>query len=136
MCIRDRALGEALACRSHSGDILALVGDLGAGKTTLSQGIMRALGYDKEVTSPTFSLVQEYLGGRMDVFHFDFYRVESERELLDLGWDDYVERKGLIIVEWPTLFSKLLPLHTKWLHLSHSAGGRRVEEIHPPRENE
>ncbi len=122
------ALGRALGGTAQAGDVIALVGDLGAGKTTLTQGIVKGLGYQQEVTSPTFSLVQEYLGGRLEVFHFDFYRVEDEGELLDLGWDDYLDRQGLVIVEWPGLHPDLLPKSTRWLKLSHQGNGRLVEE--------
>lgn len=124
-----RELGRELGSSARAGDVLALVGDLGAGKTTLTQGVVEGLGFDQEVTSPTFSLVQEYLGGRLDVFHFDFYRVEDEHELLDLGWDDYLDRNGLVIVEWPTLHPDLLPKNTRWLKLSHQEEGRLVEKI-------
>ncbi|MGC6465663.1 MAG: tRNA (adenosine(37)-N6)-threonylcarbamoyltransferase complex ATPase subunit type 1 TsaE [Akkermansiaceae bacterium] len=120
-------LGRSMGEVARAGDVIALLGDLGAGKTTLTQGIVRGLGYDQEVTSPTFSLVQEYLGGRLPVFHFDFYRVEDEHELLDLGWDDYLERDGLVIVEWPSLFPELLPEGTKWIRLSHREDGRYAE---------
>ena len=105
------ALGREIGLVAKAGDVIALVGDLGAGKTTLTQGIVEGLGYEQEVTSPTFSLVQEYLGGRLEIFHFDFYRVEEEHELLDLGWDDYLDRQGVVIVEWPNLHSDLLPKH-------------------------
>jgi len=120
-------LGRWMGEVARAGDVIALLGDLGAGKTTLTQGIVRGLGYDQEVTSPTFSLVQEYLGGRLPAFHFDFYRVEDEHELLDLGWDDYLERDGLVIVEWPSLFPELLPEGTKWIRLSHREDGRYAE---------
>ena len=103
------SLGREIGLVAKAGEVIALVGDLGSGKTTLTQGIVKGLGYEQEVTSPTFSLVQEYLGGRLEVFHFDFYRVEKEHELLDLGWDDYLDRQGVVIVEWPTLHSDLLP---------------------------
>lgn len=122
-------LGKLLGRESEAGDVIALVGELGAGKTTLTQGMMEGLGYRDEVTSPTFTLVQEYTGGRLDVFHFDFYRVEEEHELLDLGWDDYLERGGLVIVEWPNLHPDLLPKGTRWLKLSHHEEGRRIQEI-------
>ncbi len=122
------AFGRELGLAAQAGEVIALVGDLGAGKTTLTQGLVAGLGYKEEVTSPTFSLVQEYVGGRLDVFHFDFYRVEDEHELLDLGWDDYLDRQGLVIVEWPTLHPDLLPKNTRWLKLSHGGKGRVVEE--------
>lgn len=124
-------LGREIGKSAKAGGVIALVGDLGAGKTTLTQGIVEGLGYREEVTSPTFTLVREYLGGRLEVFHFDFYRVENEQELLDLGWDDYLERGGLVIVEWPDLHRDLLPKETLWLELSHREGGRVVEKRRP-----
>ncbi len=126
------ALGTRLGELAAAGDVIALLGDLGAGKTTLTQGIVRSLGYEGAVTSPTFSLVQEYRGGKLDVFHFDFYRVESEHELLDLGWDDYLDRGGLVVVEWPALYSEILPRQARWLSLEHHEGGRRVLLADPP----
>ena len=123
------ALGRDLGHLVQAGDVLALIGDLGAGKTTLTQGLMQGLGYQEEVTSPTFSIVQEYRGGRLEVFHFDFYRIEEEHELLDLGWDDYLDRDGVIIVEWPTLHPDLLPKNTRWLKMSHAEKGRLIEEV-------
>ena len=127
-----RQLGVSLGKAARAGEVIALVGDLGAGKTTLTQGIVSSLGYDQEVTSPTFSLVQEYCGGRLEVFHFDFYRVESDHELLDLGWDDYLDRDGLIIVEWPALFPHLLPKGTNWIQMSHRDDRRFAESIPAP----
>jgi len=131
------SMGQEFAAVAKPGQVIALVGDLGAGKTTLTQGLIKALGYHEEVTSPTFSLVQEYHGNggsdaTLDVFHFDFYRVEEAHELLDLGWDDYLERGGLTIVEWPTLFPELLPTETLWLQLTHQENGRRIEQITAP----
>ena len=123
------ALGRELGQAAQAGEVIALVGDLGAGKTTLTQGLVEGLGYSGEVTSPTFTLVQEYSGGRLEVFHFDFYRVEKEHELLDLGWDDYLDRGGLVIVEWPNLHPELLPKGTRWLELQHHDGGRMVDEL-------
>lgn len=123
------ALGRDLGRLAKAGDVIALSGDLGTGKTTLTQGLVQGLGDQGDITSPTFSIVQEYLGGRLAVFHFDFYRVEREHELLDLGWDDYLDREGLVVVEWPTLHPNLLPKNTRWLKLSHHQGGRLIEEL-------
>lgn len=121
------AAGAALAAELAPGAVIALMGDLGAGKTSLVQGLVQALG-GGEVTSPTFSLVQEYRGVDLEVFHFDFYRVEHEHELIELGWDDYLERGGIVVVEWPTLFPEILPRETRWLKMSHEGGGRVLSE--------
>jgi len=122
------AAGRDLAKALAAGDCLALVGGLGAGKTHLSKGIVEGLGCAAEVTSPTFTLVHEYRGGRLPVFHFDFYRLESAREVLALGWDDYLDEGGLIIVEWADKFPELLPDHASWWKLDLAPGDGRVLE--------
>ena len=123
------ALGESLAAGLTAGSLLALVGGLGAGKTRMAKGLARGAGYSGEVTSPTFSLVHEYRGGLLPVFHFDLYRLKSADELLAIGWDEFLEEPGLVIVEWADLFPELLPPHTRWLHFEVlPEGGRRVIE--------
>ena len=94
------ALGAALASRLKPGTVLAFRGDLGAGKTAFTRGLARGLGYRESVTSPTYTIVNEYLGGRLPLFHFDMYRLSSTEELWDIGWDDYLERGGICAVEW------------------------------------
>ena len=86
------AAGVSLAADLESGDVVALNGQLGAGKTHFSKGIVAGLGSGDEVTSPTFALVQEYHGGSLPVFHFDFYRLDEVSELLRLGWDEYLTK--------------------------------------------
>ncbi|MEM9017286.1 MAG: tRNA (adenosine(37)-N6)-threonylcarbamoyltransferase complex ATPase subunit type 1 TsaE [Verrucomicrobiota bacterium] len=103
------AAGRSFATELAAGDVVALTGDLGAGKTHFSKGVVAGLGSSDLVTSPTFSLVNEYRSGRLPVFHFDFYRIEAIEELIDLGWDDYLEREGVVLVEWPDRFPELLP---------------------------
>ncbi|MFI3251387.1 MAG: tRNA (adenosine(37)-N6)-threonylcarbamoyltransferase complex ATPase subunit type 1 TsaE [Eubacteriales bacterium] len=93
-------LGSALAKALHAGDILAYTGDLGAGKTAMTRGIAHGIGYTESVTSPTFTLVHEYLGGSLPLFHFDLYRLDHEDQLFDIGFDDYLARKGVCIIEW------------------------------------
>ncbi len=93
-------LGAALASRLKPGTVLAFRGDLGAGKTAFTRGLARGLGYRESVTSPTYTIVNEYLGGRLPLFHFDMYRLSSAEELWDIGWDDYLERGGICAVEW------------------------------------
>ena len=93
-------IGEQLAKRLQPGTILAYRGDLGAGKTAFTRGLARGLGYDEPVTSPTYTIVNEYLGGRLPLFHFDMYRLGSSDELWDIGWEDYLLRGGVCAVEW------------------------------------
>ena len=94
------AVGAALARVLQPGTVIAYRGDLGAGKTAFTRGLARGLGVTDRVTSPTYTIVNEYLGGRMPLFHFDMYRLGSEDELFDIGWDDYLERGGVCAVEW------------------------------------
>ena len=94
------ALGERLAKILTPGTILAYRGDLGAGKTAFTRGLARGLGCQEQVTSPTYTIVNEYLGGRLPLFHFDMYRLRSSDDLFDIGWDDYLDRGGICAVEW------------------------------------
>ena len=94
------ALGERLGKILTPGTILAYRGDLGAGKTAFTRGLARGLGCTQQVTSPTYTIVNEYLGGRLPLFHFDMYRLRSSDDLFDIGWDDYLDRKGICAVEW------------------------------------
>ncbi|HVJ45108.1 MAG TPA: tRNA (adenosine(37)-N6)-threonylcarbamoyltransferase complex ATPase subunit type 1 TsaE [Luteolibacter sp.] len=103
------ALGRAAAERVVPGDVFALTGGLGAGKTHWTKGFAAAMGCAEQVTSPTFPLVHEYAGSAMPVFHFDFYRLDSPDELIALGWDEYLEAGGVIVAEWADKFPDLLP---------------------------
>lgn len=94
------AVGEALAKILQPGAVIAYRGDLGAGKTAFTRGLARGLGYDEPVTSPTYTIVNEYLGGRLPLFHFDMYRLRSSEDLWDIGWEDYLDRGGVCAVEW------------------------------------
>ena len=94
------AVGEALAKLLQPGTVVAYQGDLGAGKTAFTRGLARGLGYTEPVTSPTYTIVNEYLGGRRPLFHFDMYRLKSSDDLWDIGWEDYLERGGVCAVEW------------------------------------
>lgn len=94
------ALGAALAEKLTPGTVIAYRGDLGAGKTAFTRGLARGLGCREQVTSPTYTIVNEYLGGRLPLFHFDMYRLSSSDDLWDIGWEDYLERGGVCAVEW------------------------------------
>ena len=93
-------VGAALGKILQPGTVLAYRGDLGAGKTAFTRGLARGLGYADPVTSPTYTIVNEYLGGRLPLFHFDMYRLASSDDLWDIGWEDYLERGGVCAVEW------------------------------------
>ena len=95
-----QALGQRLAKRLLPGDVIAYFGDLGAGKTALTRGIAQGLGVTDLVTSPTYTIVNEYLTGRIPLFHLDMYRLGSSDELFDIGWEDYLARGGVCAVEW------------------------------------
>lgn len=94
------AVGAALGKILQPGTVLAYRGDLGAGKTAFTRGLARGLGYEEPVTSPTYTIVNEYLGGRLPLFHFDMYRLRSSDDLWDIGWEDYLDRGGICAVEW------------------------------------
>lgn len=95
-----QALGQKLASRLVPGDVIAYFGDLGAGKTAFTRGLAQGLGITDPVTSPTYTIVNEYLSGRIPLFHFDMYRLSSSDELFDIGWEDYLARGGVCAVEW------------------------------------
>ena len=97
---QTEALGAALAQRLGPGDVVAFYGDLGAGKTAFVRGMARGLGIREPVTSPTYTIVNEYPSGRTPLFHFDLYRLSGPDDLFDIGWEDYLERGGLCAVEW------------------------------------
>ena len=94
------AVGEKLGKVLKSGTVIAYRGDLGAGKTAFTRGLARGLGCGEQVTSPTYTIVNEYLTGRMPLFHFDMYRLRSAEDLWDIGWEDYLDRGGVCAVEW------------------------------------
>ena len=93
-------IGQRLGEKLHGGEVIAYRGDLGAGKTAFTRGLARGLGINMRVTSPTYTIVNEYLGGRLPLFHFDMYRLGSADELFDIGWEDYLRRGGVCAVEW------------------------------------
>ena len=94
------AIGAALGKILPAGTVIAYRGDLGAGKTAFTRGLAKGLDCREIVTSPTYTIVNEYLGGRIPLFHFDMYRLRSSDDLFDIGWDDYLDRGGICAVEW------------------------------------
>lgn len=122
-------LGEEVAQSLKSGAVLALRGGLGAGKTHFTKGVVAGLGCNAQVTSPTFTLAHEYAGGKLPVFHFDFYRMESEDEVLRIGWDEYLAEDGVIVVEWPDKFPGLIPADALWLDFQVQGNARVVKAV-------
>lgn len=105
---QTEALGSALAGQLRPGDIVAFFGDLGAGKTAFVRGLARGLGIREAVTSPTYTVVNEYTSGRIPLFHFDLFRLSGPDDLFDIGWEDYLERGGVCAVEWSERAETLL----------------------------
>ena len=97
---QTEAVGEALGRVLKAGTVIAYLGDLGAGKTAFTRGLARGLGATESVTSPTYTIVNEYMSGRLPLFHFDMYRLSSSDDLFDIGWEDYLDRGGVCAVEW------------------------------------
>lgn len=124
------AWGGALAASLREGDVIALVGSLGAGKTHAAKGIVAGLGSPAGVGSPTFTLVHELGGGRLPVYHFDFYRMASAAEVLGIGWDDYLDAGGVVIVEWADKFPEIIPAGARWYQFTMLEDETRgVEEV-------
>ena len=120
-----RAAGAALAPLLRAGDVAALHGGLGAGKTTLSRGLISALmGTQTDVPSPTYTLVQTYEADAFPIFHFDLYRLEAPDELTELGWDE--TQTGVALIEWPTKAGDRLPVWRLDVHLTPHADGRKL----------
>ncbi|MDY2960126.1 MAG: tRNA (adenosine(37)-N6)-threonylcarbamoyltransferase complex ATPase subunit type 1 TsaE [Hornefia sp.] len=111
--------GESLAKDMYPGDVLALVGELGTGKTTLTKAIAKGLGITELITSPTFTIVKEYTSGRLPMFHFDVYRLESGAQLTAVGGEDYFHAGGVCIVEWADKVAEILPDDTKVIFLEY-----------------
>ena len=124
------ALAREFAVGLTNDDIVALEGELGAGKTCFTRGLVTGLGSTAAVTSPTFTLLHEYGGGRLPVYHFDFFRLASESEAAALALDDYFFSGGICIVEWPNRFPGLIPATAKWVRIENVDAKRR--SIHRP----
>ena len=103
--------GRQLGEQAYPGQVCTLVGDLGVGKTVLTQGIAKGLGIDGPVCSPTFTIVQSYEGGRLPFYHFDVYRIADVDEMDEIGYEDYFYGQGLSVVEWGNLVLEILPSH-------------------------
>ena len=108
-----QAFGESWAANFVGGEIIAFYGVLGAGKTQLAKGLARGLGFKGEVTSPTFTIVHEYIGGRLPMYHIDLYRIENEKDAIDIGLEEYLPGDGVTVIEWPERIASLLPPQTQ-----------------------
>jgi tRNA threonylcarbamoyladenosine biosynthesis protein TsaE len=120
-----RLIGSEFAKNAAAGTVLSLIGDLGAGKTEFVKGLALGLGTDDEVTSPTFTILHEYRGGRLPLFHMDFYRLREESELDEIGFDEYLRGGGLCAIEWGNKFSNRLPPGALKVFFSLDADDRR-----------
>jgi len=122
------AAGEAFARQLPDGSVVALYGDLGAGKTAFVRGMARGMGIDARVNSPTFTIVNEYLGER-ELYHFDMYRLASSDELFDIGWEDYLNRRGVCAVEWSENVSDAFEGNEISVHIEKLGAEERKIEI-------
>jgi tRNA threonylcarbamoyladenosine biosynthesis protein TsaE len=121
-----RALGRELGLALPENAVVGLSGDLGAGKTEFVKGIAEGLGITDSVTSPTFSLVHEYRNARLPLFHMDFYRLENEKELDEIGFDDYLREPGICAIEWADKFPSRLPADAVWVKIQISSANERM----------
>jgi tRNA threonylcarbamoyladenosine biosynthesis protein TsaE len=117
---QTRAVAAAVGTQLQPGDLVVLAGDLGSGKTTFAQGLARGLGVDAPVTSPSFTLVQEY-DGRLPVAHVDVYRLDRLQELHDLGFDELVDGRGVTMIEWGDAVAQILPADRLWVRIEAGA---------------
>jgi len=120
--------GERLSRMLSPGMVVALRGELGAGKTVFVSGLAAGLGINSHVSSPTFTIVNEY-DGKTPLYHFDLYRIENENELFDIGWDDYLERGGVCVVEWSQNAPGIFPPDAIEVELENLGGNKRRIEI-------
>lgn len=122
--------GKKLADQLQAGDIIALCGDLGTGKTTLTKAIAQGLGIKSLITSPTFTIVQEYEEGRLPLYHFDVYRISDVEEMYELGYEEYFYGQGVCIIEWADLIAELIPKNAIVIHIEYGSGAdERVYHI-------
>ena len=121
------AFGKKLADELRAGDVLGLIGDLGTGKTTLTKYIAEGLGVKETITSPTFTIVNEYHSGRLPLFHFDAYRLEGESDAFEIGMEEYFDRGGVSIIEWADMVAEVLPDDAKLIFMEYgSEEGERI----------
>ncbi len=122
-----RKLGERLAGQLRAGDVILLEGELGAGKSELARGVAKGFGVQETVTSPSFTILNVYESGRIPLYHFDWYRLESAEELYELGMDEYLGGDGIALVEWPGRCPDAVP--ETCLRIRIEAGGENIRQI-------
>lgn len=105
------SVGKMLGEKAESGQVYCLTGDLGVGKTVFTQGFACGLAIDEPISSPTFTIIQEYDSGRIPLYHFDVYRIADVEEMDEIGFDDYIEGDGVCLIEWANLIQEILPEH-------------------------
>ncbi len=124
-CAETEALAERFSKKIDAGTVIAMQGDLGAGKTCFVRGFAKGLGYSGDVNSPTFAIVNVYLGGRLALYHFDMYRVSSWDDLYSTGFFDYLDAGGIMIIEWSENIVSALPSETVFIKIESLSEGRR-----------
>ena len=129
-----RAFGLRLAQTLKAGDVIALIGDLGSGKTALTKYIAEGLGIFEQITSPTFTIVKEYYSGRLPLYHFDVYRISDEEEMYELGYEEYLYGNGVTVIEWADKIKKLLPERNIVIRITH--GSNEFERIYEVNDSE
>ena len=120
-------LGEKIGQAAKPGMVVALIGDLGTGKTTLTKSIARGLGVTETVTSPTFNIIREYKSGRIPLYHFDVYRIADPDEMFELGYEEYFYGDGICVVEWADIIEELLPEDAVVIHIDRGASEEERE---------
>ena len=123
------AFGRQLAGDVRAGSVLALIGDLGSGKTQFVKGLVAGLGSNASVTSPTFTIVHEYPDGRLPIYHFDFFRLEDRPSITRLGLDDYFFGDGVSVIEWADRFPELIPEQARWIAFESKSENGRVINV-------
>ena len=123
------AIGRQLAKNVEPGSVLALKGDLGSGKTLFTKGVVAGLGSSAAVTSPTFTIVHEYQGGRLPIYHFDFFRLETRESVARLGLEDYFFSDGVSVIEWADRFPDLFPGNAHWISFEIKSERQRLITI-------
>jgi len=126
---QTESFGRQLAGNAKRGDVLALTGGLGSGKTQFAKGLVSGLGATTAATSPTFTLIHEYAGGRLPIYHFDFFRVEDQKAAERLGLDDYFFGDGVSVIEWADRFPGLIPENAHWISFETKSETQRAITI-------